>query len=179
MPGLGISIFLNVISGILPVFLKCRSAYLHCVQRLSPLRREKERLMFKDSSYPALAGRILIAAPFLLSGVGKIAAPVATQGYIAAMGLPLPAVAYAIAIAAEVGGGLLLLLGYRARLIAAAMAVFTLATALGFHTHFADQNQMIHFMKNLMIMGGLLQVAAFGAGQFSLDARLGAKRLAA
>jgi putative oxidoreductase len=133
--------------------------------------------MFKDSSYPALGGRILIAVPFLMSGVGKIAAPVMTQGYIAAVGLPLPAVAYAIAIAAEVGGGLLLLLGYKTRAIAAALAVFTLATALGFHTNFADQNQMIHFLKNLMIMGGLLQVAAFGAGRFSLDARLGAGRL--
>ena len=130
--------------------------------------------MFKDSSYPALAGRILIAVPFLLSGVGKIAAPAMIQGYIAAFGLPLPAVAYAIAIAVEVGGSLLLLLGYKTRAIAAAMAVFTLATALGFHINFADQNQMIHFLKNLMIMGGLLQVAAFGAGRFSLDARLGA-----
>ncbi len=134
--------------------------------------------MFKDSSYPALAGRILIALPFLLSGVGKIAAPAMTQGYIAAVGLPLPAVAYGIAIAVEVGGGLSLLLGYKTRAIAAAMAVFTLATALGFHTSFADQNQMIHFLKNLMIMGGLLQVAAFGAGRFSLDARLGAGRSA-
>jgi putative oxidoreductase len=132
--------------------------------------------MFKDSSYPALAGRILIAVPFLMSGVGKIAAPTMTQGYIAAVGLPLPAVAYAIAIAAEVGGSLLLLLGYKTRAVAAAMAVFTLATALGFHTNFADQNQMIHFLKNLMIMGGLLQVTAFGAGRFSLDARFSAGR---
>jgi putative oxidoreductase len=134
--------------------------------------------MFKDSSYPALAGRILIALPFLLSGVGKIAAPAMTQGYIAAVGLPLPAVAYAVAVAAEVGGGLLLLAGYKTRAIAGGLAVFVLATALGFHTNFADQNQMIHFLKNLMIMGGLLQVAAFGAGRFSLDARLGAGRSA-
>jgi putative oxidoreductase len=135
--------------------------------------------MFKNSSYPALAGRILLALPFLMSGVGKIAAPVATQGYIAAVGLPLPVAAYAIAIAAEVGGGLLLLLGYKTRAIAAAIASFTVVSALFFHCDFADQNQMIHFLKNLMIMGGLLQVAAFGAGQFSLDARLGATRLAA
>ena len=135
--------------------------------------------MSKSNDSVALAGRILIGVLFLMSGLSKIAAPAATQGYIAAVGLPLPAVAYAIAIAAEVGGGLLLLLGYKTRAIAAALAVFTLATALGFHTNFADQNQMIHFMKNLMIMGGLLQVAAFGAGQFSLDARLGAKRVAA
>ena len=62
------------------------------------------------------------------------------------------------------------------RPVAAMMAVFALATAFGFHTNFADQNQMIHFLKNLMIMGGLLQVAAFGAGRFSLDARLGGGR---
>src|SRR6266481_8767072 len=105
------------------------------MNRLSPLRSERRRLMFKDSSYPALAGRILIALPFLLSGVGKIAAPAMTQGYIAAVGLPLPAVAYAIAVAAEVGGGLLLLAGYRTRAVAAALAVFVLATALGFHTN--------------------------------------------
>ena len=49
------------------------------------------------------------------------------------------------------------------------MAVFTLATALSFHNHFADQNQMIHFMKNIAIIGGLLQVVAFGGGKFSVD----------
>jgi putative oxidoreductase len=132
--------------------------------------------MFKDANYPALVGRILIALPFLLSGIGKISAPAMTQGYIASVGLPLPVLGYAIAIAVEVGGGLLLLLGYRTRAIAAAMAVFALATAFGFHTNFADQNQMIHFMKNLMITGGLLQVAAFGAGRFSIDAHLSHKR---
>jgi putative oxidoreductase len=128
--------------------------------------------MFKDSNYPALIGRLLIAVPFLVSGFGKVASPAITQGYIAAVGLPLPVVGYAIAVAIEVGGSLLLLLGIKTRLTAVAMAVFTLAAAVAFHTNFADQNQMIHFLKNLTITGGLLQVAAFGAGKFSVDARM-------
>jgi putative oxidoreductase len=74
--------------------------------------------MFKDSHYAAVLGRALISMPFLLSGIGKIATPAVTQGYIAAAGLPLPWVGYAIAVAVEVGGGLLLLLGIKARLTA-------------------------------------------------------------
>jgi putative oxidoreductase len=116
-------------------------------------------------------GRFLIAVIFLLSGIGKIFAPEATQGYIAAAGLPLPVVGYAIALLAEVGGGLLLLLGYQTRYAALGLAIFTVAAAIGFHHNFADQNQMIHFLKNFAITGGLLQVFAFGPGSFSLDAR--------
>jgi putative oxidoreductase len=127
--------------------------------------------MFKTSHYFALAGRALIALPFLISGIAKIAAPAATLAYIASAGLPLPLASYAIAVAVEVGGSLLLLFGVNTRLVALAMAVFTLATAAAFHTNFADQNQMIHFLKNLMITGGLLHVAAFGSGRFSVDAR--------
>ena len=130
--------------------------------------------MFKDSHYAAVLGRALISIPFFLSGIGKIAAPAVTQGYIAAAGLPLPWVSYAIAVAVEVGGGLLLLLGIKTRLTAVALAIFTVATALAFHADFADQNQMIHFLKNLMIAGGLLQIVHFGAGALSLDNRKGA-----
>jgi putative oxidoreductase len=79
---------------------------------------------------------------------------------------------YLLAIVAELGGGILLLVGYRARVISLAMAIFAVVTALVFHHNFADQNQMIHFLKNFAIAGGLLQVAAFGAGAFSLDERL-------
>jgi putative oxidoreductase len=125
-----------------------------------------------NSLVPAI-GRLLIAAIFLLSGVGKIFNPEGTQAYIAAAGLPLPVVSYVIALVVEVGGGLLLLLGYRTRLAALVLAVFTLLAAVGFHHNFADQNQMIHFLKNLAIAGGLLQIVTFGAGGFSLDARAG------
>ncbi|WAC48218.1 DoxX family membrane protein [Asticcacaulis sp. SL142] len=116
-------------------------------------------------------GRVMIALLFLISGLGKIAAPEATQGYIASVGLPFPALAYFGALAAELGGGLLLLIGYRTRIVALGMAGFTLATALFFHNNFADQNQMIHFLKNIAIMGGLLQAYAFGAGAYSIDSR--------
>lgn len=121
------------------------------------------------SRYAPFIGRILIAVIFLISGFGKIAEPAATQGYIAAAGLPLPMAAYLIAVIVEAGGGLLLLVGYQTRFAALGLAVFTLAAALGFHHDFVDQNQMIHFLKNLAIAGGLLQVAAFGPGAFSLD----------
>lgn len=118
-----------------------------------------------------LAGRLLLAAIFIASGVGKLAAPAATQGYIASVGAPLPLLAYAIAVVVEVVGGAMLLVGYRTRATAVVLAIFTLAAAALFHNNFADQMQMINFMKNLAITGGLLQVVAFGAGRFSVDNR--------
>lgn len=119
----------------------------------------------------AFVGRLLIAALFILGGLGKLAAPEATQGYIASVGLPAPLLGLAVAVIVEAGGGLLLLVGYRARLVSLVLAAFTLILAVLFHKNFADQNQMIHFLKNIAIVGGLLQIAAFGAGSFSLDGR--------
>lgn len=126
--------------------------------------------MSQNSLY-AVVGRFAIAVIFILSGVGKIAAPAATQGYIASVGLPVPLLAYLLATVTEVGGGILLVVGYRARIVSLVLAAFTLAAALFFHSNFADQNQMIHFLKNVAIIGGLLQIAAFGAGSLSLDGR--------
>ena len=127
--------------------------------------------MEKSAPTIAAVGRILIAVIFLMSGLGKLGAPAATIGYIAAVGLPLPTLGFLIALAAEIGGGLLLLVGFQTRLIAALLAVFTLATAIFFHNNFADQNTMIHFLKNIMIIGGLLQIVAIGATSLSLDTR--------
>jgi putative oxidoreductase len=107
--------------------------------------------------------------PFAMSGLGKLAAYGATTAKIAAVGLPFPSLAFAVAVAVELGGGLLLILGHRVRPTALALAVFSLATAISFHSDFADQNQMIHFLKNVMIAGGLLQIAAFGAGAISIE----------
>ena len=121
--------------------------------------------------YAPFAGRLLIGLPFAMSGFGKLAATGPTAAMIRAAGLPFPGLALAIAIAVELGGGLLLIEGYRARLVAAALAVFAIATAFSFHSNFADQNQMIHFLKNVMITGGLLQIVAFGAGALSIDNR--------
>ncbi|AOR67032.1 LysR family transcriptional regulator [Burkholderia stabilis] len=123
--------------------------------------------------YLPLLGRILIGAPFLMSGLSKLAAHATTVGYIASVGLPAPSLAFVVAVLVEAGGGLLLMSGYRARPVALAMALFSLVTAVFFHHNFADQNQMIHFLKNVMMAGGLLQIAYFGAGAFSLDARIG------
>ena len=124
----------------------------------------------RDASLTAI-GRLLLATLFLLSGVSKLTSAAATTAYIASAGLPLPGAAYVLTVIVEIGGGLLLLVGYQARLAAAVLAVFTLAAAMFFHNNFADQNQMIHFLKNVAITGGLLQVAAWGAGRWSLDAR--------
>jgi len=119
----------------------------------------------------AAVGRFLIAILFIMSGLSKITTPAAIIGYIDSAGLPFPTLGYVITLVVEIGGGLLLLTGFQARIAAGIMAVFTIAAALAFHRNFADQNQMIHFMKNIAITGGLLQVVAFGAGRFSLDAR--------
>lgn len=113
----------------------------------------------------ATAGRVLIAGLFLFSGVGKLAAPDATIGYIAAAGLPLPTLAFAGAVALELIGAALLVIGYRVQLVAALLAGFSVVAAIGFHADFADQNQLIHFLKNIAIAGGLLQIVALDAAR--------------
>jgi putative oxidoreductase len=118
-----------------------------------------------------LSGRILLALIFVASGFGKIPGYAGTQVYMEAMGVPgalLPLV-----IATELGGGVLLALGLWTRLSAVALAGFTLLAAVLFHRDFADQMQMIMFMKNLAISGGLFVVFAHGAGPWSVDARRG------
>jgi putative oxidoreductase len=119
----------------------------------------------------ATGGRLLLAAIFLLSGWSKFADPTGTIGYIQSVGLPFPQAGVAVAIAVELIGGVALIIGYRTRLVAATLAIFSLATAIFFHAALGDQNQFIHFFKNVAIAGGLLQVIAFGAGRFSLDGR--------
>jgi len=116
-------------------------------------------------------GRLLLAAIFLVSAFGKLAAPGPTQGFIASVGLPLPALSYVAAVVIELGGGLMLLIGYRTRLAATVLAAFSIVSAFVFHHALADQNQLFHFLKNLAMAGGLVQVMAFGAGSLSLDNR--------
>src|ERR1700720_1474551 len=110
---------------------------------------------------------VMIGLPFAMSGLSKLGAYSATTEMIGAAGLPFPPLAFAVAVAIELGGGLLLIAGYRARDVAVAFALFSLPTAISFHTNFAEQNQMIPFLKNVMMAGGLLQIAAFGAGALS------------
>ena len=126
--------------------------------------------MENSNRYLPLLGRVLIGAPFILSGLSKLASHDATVGYIGSVGLPLPQLGWLIAMVVEIGGGALLIIGYRARLVALVVALFAVATAIFFHRNFADQNQLIHFLKNIMLAGGLLQIAYFGAGPMSVDA---------
>ncbi|GLS19271.1 LysR family transcriptional regulator [Labrys miyagiensis] len=132
--------------------------------------------MSADTRYTPLLGRILIAVIYILSGFSKLTGPAATAGYIASAGLPLPYAGVALAVVVELIGGILLVVGYQTRIVALIMALFTVATAVFFHSNFADQNMFIHFFKNIAMAGGLLQVAAFGAGSLSLDASLARKK---
>jgi putative oxidoreductase len=129
--------------------------------------------MNPHASWLSLIGRILLAAMFLMSGLNKIADPSGTQQYMTAMGMTwLTPLFYVGAIILEVGGALSLLLGYRTRIGAWALILFMIPTTLIFHTQFGDPNQMIHFLKNLSVLGGLLYVATYGAGGLSIDAGL-------
>jgi len=122
----------------------------------------------------ALIGRILIAALFIPAGFGKITGFAGTVGYIGSVGLPLPQLGAAIAIVVELGLGILLLVGFKTRLSALLIAIFTLVAAVLFHNYWAMEadkafiNQLM-FFKNLAIAGGLLAFTAFGPGRFSID----------
>ncbi|MBF7728796.1 DoxX family protein [Pseudomonas sp. N040] len=116
-----------------------------------------------------LLARLLLGQLFLLAGLGKLTAYAGAQGYMESMGVPgmlLPLV-----ILLEAGGGLALIIGWLTRWVALALAGFCLLAALIFHSNFADQVQMVMFMKNLAIAGGFLLLYVQGAGAYSLDAR--------
>jgi putative oxidoreductase len=122
----------------------------------------------------SLLGRVLLSLVFIVSGVGKVLDPAGTLAYIESAHLPMPQLAYAVALVVELGLGLALLLGFRAQLAAAGIALFTFVTALVFHSNMADPLQVIMFLKNMTIVGGLLIVIAFGPGGYSVD---GGKRI--
>jgi putative oxidoreductase len=123
-----------------------------------------------------LAGRILLAAVFLIAGSRKLMGVAASAAYFGKLGFPMPEVMVWVAIAVEIGGALLLILGWKARWAALLLALFTLIATFAAHRFWlvdAAQyaNQMNHFLKNLAIVGGLLFVAAAGAGALSVDGR--------
>ena len=127
--------------------------------------------------YLPFIGRLFIGLPFMVSGLSKLAAYGATIGFIASSTLPLPApLAYAGAVTVEVGCGVLMVAGYQTRIVAVILALFCLATAAFFHTNFGDPNQIFHFIKNMVMTGGLLQLVTYGAGALSIDNRLEAGR---
>ncbi len=122
-----------------------------------------------------LAGRILLAAIFVTAGWGKLLDPSGTIGYIGSVGLPVPPLAYAVSLAVELGGGILLLLGLFTRWVAVALGLFCLVTAFAVHG-FGDMANQISAMKNIAMTGGFLFVLAHGAGGWSVDALFGRGR---
>lgn len=128
------------------------------------------------SNAAALAGRILLAALFVIAGFNKIGGFEGTAGYIASKGLPMPQVLTALTIALELGGGILLIVGYKARWVALLFFLWLIPTTFIFHQFWGidaaqAQMQMTQFLKNVSIMGGMLLLFAFGPGAYSLDKR--------
>ena len=124
----------------------------------------------------ALAGRLLLAVLFLPAGIGKLTDFAGTVDYISSVGLPMPQVAAALALVVEIVGSVALIAGYGTRLAAIVLAVFTLVASFFFHAYWAlpaDQQmiQQLLFFKNIAVVGGLLTVAAWGPGAWSVDRR--------
>jgi putative oxidoreductase len=133
--------------------------------------------MTMNQNATALVGRVLLALMFLVAGIGKIGAGFAgTVGYISSVGLPLAQLAAVGAIIVEIVGSLALIVGWKTRWAALALAIFTVAAALLFHNYWAmpanqQMMQQIIFMKNLAVAGGLLMLAIAGPGAWSVDRR--------
>ncbi|MDD2744553.1 MAG: DoxX family protein [Rhodocyclaceae bacterium] len=122
------------------------------------------------------AARLLMVALFLPAGIGKLTGFAGTVGYISSVGLPFPTLAAAVAAIVEIVGSLALLAGFGTRIAAAVLAAFTLVASFFFHNYWgvpADQAfmQQLLFFKNIAVVGGLLAIAANGAGAWSLDSR--------
>lgn len=116
-----------------------------------------------------LAARVLLAIIFVVAGLGKLADPAGTAGYMSSMGVPGFLVWPTIVL--ELGGGILIAIGYQTRIVALLLAGFTVLAGLIFHHNFVEQNEMIQFMKNLAIAGGFLSLVVNGAGGWSVDGR--------
>lgn len=136
--------------------------------------------MFANLQNPlTLIGRLLLALLFLPAGIGKIGGFAGTVGYIGSKGLPMPELGAVIAIVVEAGGSLALIAGFGTRFAALALALFTLVATFFFHNFWAVpaeqvMMQQLLFYKNIAVVGGLLVLAAHGAGAWSLDAKANA-----
>ena len=123
----------------------------------------------------ALVGRILIVILFALSGWEKLTGLEGTAGYIASKNLPMPMGLAVASGVVELAGAILVIVGYRARLGALALAIFTVLAAVLFHNYWTIEDaaarsmQYINFWKNVGLLGGLLMIVAFGPGRYSLD----------
>ena len=118
-----------------------------------------------------LVARVFISLIFLLSGINKIGNYEGTVGWMESLGMP--SIFLIPAIILEIGAPILIMVGYKAKISAALLSVFCLATAIIFHSDFSDQMQFISFMKNIGLAGGFLFIVVNGAKDFSLDKKLG------
>jgi len=123
-----------------------------------------------------LIGRLLLAALFLPAGLSKLSGFEGTVGYISSVGLPLPTVAAAVALAVEIVGSVALIVGFQTRIAAAVLALFTLVASVFFHAFWAAAPeqafvQQLLFFKNIGVIGGLLVLASTGAGAWSIDSK--------
>ena len=131
--------------------------------------------MFASLQNPlSLIGRALLALLFIPAGFSKIGGFAGTAGYIASKGVPFPELAAAAAIGIELGLGLLLLIGWQTRWAALGIALFTVVITFIFHNFWAVPAEQVmaqqqSFFKNIAVVGGLLTVAAWGAGAWSVD----------
>ena len=128
----------------------------------------------------SLAGRLLLALLFMPAGFGKLTGFAGTVGYIASVGLPLPQLGAVVALVVEIAGGIALIAGFGTRFAALALALFTLVASFFFHNYWgvpAEQQfmQSLLFYKNIAVVGGLLTLAAWGPGAWSVDARRAAR----
>lgn len=119
--------------------------------------------------FSAPIGRLFLATIFFMSGLTKITSYAGTQGYMEAMGVP--SMLLPLVIALEVLGGLAIIIGWKTKIVALALAGFSVVSALLFHADFSDQMQMGIFMKNVAIAGGFLMLVAQGSGAYALDNR--------
>jgi len=122
----------------------------------------------------ALVGRVLLALMFVWAGYGKITGYAGTAGFMASMGMPMVGVMLPLTILVELGGGIALIVGWKARWAALLLAAFTLLASVVFHNFWtmtgdAAMNNMLFFYKNVAVIGGLLMVWAFGPGRLSVD----------
>jgi putative oxidoreductase len=116
-----------------------------------------------------LIGRILLTLLFFVAGYNKLMNVGGTAGYFGKVGLPMPDLTVWLVIAVELVGGLLILIGWKTRVVAWIMAIFTVATAVIGHKFWVDPSQATQFLKNLAIAGGFLMLAYAGPGKISAD----------
>jgi putative oxidoreductase len=136
---------------------------------------EKQVARTRIEEFTMLIARVIMGTPFIWTGYSKLIAAAGTQAYFAKLGLPVPALAWGVAVAVELLGGLAILLGFQTRVAGIILAAWCIATALVAHSNFSDPNMVINFMKNVIMTGGFLYVAVFGAGAYTIAQIFGNK----